>query len=44
MVSGSSRDYYAGGLIALIGARAIYERSECGIGSLAPLVDGPAES
>ncbi|SRR5258708_10203646 len=40
MSSGSKRDYYAGGLIALIGAGATYEGSKYGIGSLAQMESG----
>jgi hypothetical protein len=36
----SKRDYYAGGLIALIGAGAAYEGSKYGIGSLAQMESG----
>jgi hypothetical protein len=40
MSSESKRDYYAGGLIALIGAGAAYEGSTYGIGSLAQMGSG----
>ena len=40
MSAGSRRDYYAGALIALIGAGAAYEGSRYGIGSLAQMESG----
>jgi putative tricarboxylic transport membrane protein len=40
MNSGRKRDYYAGALIALIGAGAAYEGSTYGIGSLAQMESG----
>jgi hypothetical protein len=40
MSFGSKREYYAGGLIALIGAGAAYEGSKYGIGSLSQMESG----
>jgi hypothetical protein len=40
MSSGSKRDYYAGALIALIGAGAAYQGSTYGIGTLAQMESG----
>jgi hypothetical protein len=40
MISAGKRDYYAGALIALIGAGAAYEGSTLGIGSLAQMESG----
>jgi hypothetical protein len=40
MISDSKRDYYAGALIALIGAGAAFEGSQYGIGSLAEMESG----
>jgi hypothetical protein len=40
MISDSYRDYYAGALIALIGAGAAYEGSQYGIGSLVQMESG----
>ncbi|MDB5631489.1 MAG: hypothetical protein JWR49_344 [Tardiphaga sp.] len=40
MIPDSKRDYYAGALIALIGAGAAYEGSKYGIGSLAQMESG----
>jgi hypothetical protein len=40
MISASKRDYYAGALIALIGAGAAFEGSTLGIGSLAQMESG----
>jgi hypothetical protein len=40
MSFGSKRDYYAGALIALIGAGAAYEGSKYGIGSLVQMESG----